>query len=40
MPAYHRVDGLERVAAVWRGVPLLSAQQVEDVVAFLQTLRD
>ena len=40
MPAYHRVDGLERVGAAWRGAPLLSAQQVEDVVAFLQTLRD
>ena len=39
MPAYHRVDGLERVGAAWRGAPLLSAQQVEDVVAFLQTLR-
>ena len=40
MPAYHRIDGLTRVAGAWRGVPVLSAQQVEDVVAFLQTLRE
>ena len=40
MPAYHRIDGLTRVAGPWRGVPVLSAQQVEDVVVFLQTLRE
>jgi sulfur-oxidizing protein SoxX len=40
MPSYYRVDGLVRVAAAWQGRPLLSAQQVEDVVAFLRTLRD
>lgn len=39
MPAFHRVDGLQRVGASWQGRPLLSAQQVEDVVAFLLTLQ-
>jgi sulfur-oxidizing protein SoxX len=40
MPAYHRVDGRERVAPAFRGRPILDAQQVEDVVAFLATLRE
>jgi sulfur-oxidizing protein SoxX len=42
MPSLHRVppdDGMQRVSAAWRGVPVLDAQQVEDVVAFLQTQR-
>lgn len=39
MPPYYRVDGLERVAAPFRGRPVLSAEQIEDVVAFLTTLR-
>jgi sulfur-oxidizing protein SoxX len=29
-----------RVAPAWRGKPVLSAQQIEDVVAFLMTLKD
>lgn len=40
MPAFHRTEGLQRVGPAWRGQPILDAQQVEDVVAFLQTLRD
>jgi len=40
MPAYHRVEGLVRVAPAFRGRPILSAEQIEDVVAFLTTLRD
>lgn len=39
MPSYHRVHGLERVAEPFRGRPILTAQQVEDVVAYLSTLR-
>ena len=40
MPAYYRVDGLRRVGQAWRDRPILSASEVEDVVAFLVTLRD
>jgi sulfur-oxidizing protein SoxX len=40
MPAYYRQDGLERVAPAFRGKALLTAEQIEDVVAFLMTLRD
>ena len=40
MPSYHRTDHLTRVGAAWRGRPVLDAQQIEDVVALLQTLRD
>lgn len=39
MPSYHRIDGLNDVAAAYRGKPVLDAQQVEDVVALLRTLR-
>jgi sulfur-oxidizing protein SoxX len=39
MPPYHVVDGLNRTGRAWQGRPALSAQQIEDVVAFLTTLR-
>ena len=44
MPAFHRaLDGegavAARVAPAWRGRPVLDAQQVEDVVAYLGPLR-
>jgi sulfur-oxidizing protein SoxX len=38
MPSYYRTEGLSRVAASWRGKPVLTAQQVEDSVAYLLTL--
>ena len=40
MPSYYRVDGLDRVGAAWRGKPILSAEQIEDMVAYLATLRE
>ena len=40
MPSYYRVDGLDRVGPAWRGKPILSAEQIEDMVAYLVTLRD
>ena len=39
MPAYHRTEGLTRLAPAFRGKPVLSAEQIEDVVAYLMTLR-
>ena len=40
MPPYYRVDGLARVAPNFRGKPILTAEQIEDVVAYLMTLKD
>ena len=39
MPSYYRIEGLNQVAPQWRGKPVLTAQQVEDVIAYLRTLR-
>ncbi len=39
MPSYYRTEDLVRVAGAWQGKPILSAQQIEDVVAFLLTLK-
>lgn len=39
MPPYHRTTGLTRVAPEYRGNPVLTAQQVEDVVAYLASLK-
>ncbi|MFN5456006.1 sulfur oxidation c-type cytochrome SoxX [Bradyrhizobium sp.] len=40
MASYYRVDGLTRVGSAWRGKPILSAEQIEDIVAYLATLRE
>ncbi|TPG59703.1 sulfur oxidation c-type cytochrome SoxX [Roseomonas nepalensis] len=40
MPAYHRTEGLRRVDPRYRGEPVLSAQEVEDVVAYLAGLKE
>ena len=40
MPSYYRVDGLTRVAAPWQGRPVLTAEEIEDAVAFLVTLKE
>jgi L-cysteine S-thiosulfotransferase len=40
MPAYYRIEGFTRVAPAFQGKPVLSAEQIEDVVAFLTTLRN
>ncbi len=39
MPSYYRVGGLDRIGAAWRGTPILSAEKIEDLVAYLATLR-
>ena len=39
MPPYGRTEGLREVAPQYRGKPLLTAEQIDDVVAFLLTLK-
>ena len=39
MPTFHRIEGLVRVAPNYRGRPALDGQQVEDLVAWLSTLK-
>jgi sulfur-oxidizing protein SoxX len=39
MPSFHRTEGLHAVAPELRGRPVLSGQQVEDVVAWLATFK-
>jgi L-cysteine S-thiosulfotransferase len=40
MPSYYRTEGLTRVGSVWQNKPVLTPEQIEDVVAFLVTLKD
>lgn len=39
MPSYYRTDGLTLVAEAYVGKPVLTAAEVEDVVAYLATLK-
>lgn len=39
MPAFYGTQGLHRVAKDFQGKSILTAQQVEDVVAYLRTLK-
>lgn len=40
MPPYYSTEGLTRVGPAWAGKSVLTAGQIEDVVAFLATLRE
>lgn len=40
MPGFHRVEGLNRVLKNFKGKPILTAQEVEDIVAYLVTLKE
>jgi sulfur-oxidizing protein SoxX len=40
MPPYYRIDDLTRVAPAFAGKPVLNAEQIEDVIAYLATLKD
>ena len=40
MPSYYQLDGLNRVGPAWRGKSILSAEQIEDILAYLVTLRE
>jgi sulfur-oxidizing protein SoxX len=38
MPPYHSLANLRRVGERWQGTTILTAQEIEDVVAYLATL--
>jgi sulfur-oxidizing protein SoxX len=40
MPAYYKIEGLSRVSTSFRGKPVLTTDEIEDVIAFLKTLRE
>ena len=40
MPAYARTEGLVNVSRAWLGKPVLQPAQIDDIVAYLLTLKD
>jgi L-cysteine S-thiosulfotransferase len=40
MPGYYQTENRSRVGPAWQGRTILNAQQIEDVVAYLMTLRN
>lgn len=40
MPAYYRTEGLTRVGSAWQNKPVLTSDEIEDVIAYLVTLKD
>src|SRR6266567_1265777 len=40
MPSYYRNDGFVRIGRNFAGKPILAAAEIEDIVAFIATLRD
>ena len=40
MPSYYRIEGLTRVGSAWQNKPVLTAEEIEDMIAFLVTLKD
>ena len=39
MPAFYRTKGLHRVQKKWQGKTIISAQDVEDITAYMMTLK-
>ena len=40
MPSFYRVEGLQRVGEAYRNKPVLQASEIEDIIAFLMTLKE
>ncbi len=40
MPAFYKTEGLHMVQKKWQGKPMLTAGEVEDIVAYLMTLKE
>ncbi len=40
MPAFHRTDGFHRVLKKFKDKPVLNAQEVEDVLAYVMTMKE
>ncbi len=40
MPAFYKVEGLYRVRKKFKGKPILTAQEIEDIIAYMRTLKE